>query len=254
MLPVRRVLASLADRVTFEAAIDGHRVAVKLDSAGAKAARELQAMEAARAGGVPVPAVHFARAGDPAVLVLGWIDGEPLNDQPAARWRAAGGVVRRLHSLTPPDPLLRAGFDALIDDEARQAVEIGALTAAEASEVRRRWDRVQRDLGPRPAVFLHGDLQPDHVLCTSDGAVLIDWGDACTGDPLWDLTVLLLDHPHRRDEVLTGYGAEQTLRDEVETALDTYRLVRYVGEIVWLVRRGFDATASIEGARLQLRQ
>ena len=43
-------------------------------------------------------------------------------------------------------------------------------------------------------VLLHGDLSEEHILCDLDRGVItgiIDWGDACIGDPALDFTWLL---------------------------------------------------------------
>jgi hypothetical protein len=49
--------------------------------------------------------------------------------------------------------------------------------------------------------------------------------------------------------VLRGYRPHPSLRAHVDAHLAPYRLLRYLAEIRWLLERGLDASASIEGAR-----
>jgi aminoglycoside phosphotransferase (APT) family kinase protein len=44
----------------------------------------------------------------------------------------------------------------------------------------------------------HGDLHPDNILCGGEKLVVIDWMNACAGDPAADAarTVLMLRSPH----------------------------------------------------------
>jgi aminoglycoside phosphotransferase (APT) family kinase protein len=74
---------------------------------------------------------------------------------------------------------------------------------------------------------------------------VIDFGDACTGDPAWDLAVLTLDDPGRLDDVLTGYAPEPRLARRVSTLAGPYRLLRRLGEAAWLADHGFSPEPSI---------
>lgn len=64
----------------------------------------------------------------------------------------------------------------------------------------------------QPAL-LHGDLSPDHFVgdpaaCRLAG--VIDFGDACLGDPLWDLIYILEDYgPAMLERFLAAYAADQ---------------------------------------------
>ena len=70
-------------------------------------------------------------------------------------------------------------------------------------------------------VLIHGDLGGEHILLdrvTGTLAGVIDWGDACVGDPALDFAGLL--HGCGRDfacGVLAGYGGEmdEALRERV---------------------------------------
>ena len=78
---------------------------------------------------------------------------------------------------------------------------------------------------------------------------MLDLGDACTGDPLWDLAVLTLDHPGRLDEVMAGYAPPDELARRAAVLAQPYRLLRWLGEASWLHDHGFDPEPSIAPLR-----
>jgi Ser/Thr protein kinase RdoA (MazF antagonist) len=85
---------------------------------------------------------------------------------------------------------------------------------------------------------------------TCDGiAAVIDFGDACTGDPAWDLAVLTLDDPGRLDDVLTGYAPEPRLAQRISALAGPYRLLRRLGEASWLADHGFSPEPGIAPLR-----
>ncbi|TVR02674.1 MAG: hypothetical protein EA403_08080 [Spirochaetaceae bacterium] len=55
--------------------------------------------------------------------------------------------------------------------------------------------------------FIHGDIHPMNVMCSSAGELLaiIDWGDAGWGDPFLDFAGIPFDHI---PAALEGYEAE----------------------------------------------
>src|SRR5262249_54637769 len=80
-------------------------------------------------------------------------------------------------------------------------------------------------------------------------AAVLDLGDACTGDPVWDLAVLTLDHPDRLDEVMAGYAPPDELARRVAALAPPYRLLRGLGGASWLHDHGFDPEPSIAPLR-----
>ena len=100
--------------------------------------------------------------------------------------------------------------------------------------------------------MLHGDCQPDHFLLADHAghiAAVLDLGDACTGDPVWDLAVLTLDHPARMDDVLAGYAPPPDLARRVSALAGPYRMLRWLGEASWLHDHGHDPGPSIAPVR-----
>lgn len=120
-----------------------------------------------------------------------------------------GEFLARLHALNPAlapgpaGPVFRlTGLAAYLRPRARRVLG----PAAAGSE----WRFLTRVLGPQPvdgapgpagntapAVWLHGDLSPEHVLFDpAAGAVsaVIDFGDLRRGEPAWDLVFLYRDY------------------------------------------------------------
>ena len=84
------------------------------------------------------------------------------------------------------------------------------LTAGERAKTVLLWDNFlnnEANFRFQP-VLLHGDLSEEHILCDVDKALLtgiIDWGDACIGDPAMDFTWLLDYGSAFVEEVFGGY-------------------------------------------------
>jgi aminoglycoside phosphotransferase (APT) family kinase protein len=89
---------------------------------------------------------------------------------------------------------------------------------------------------PWTPVFIHGDLQPDHVFVDDGDAVsgVIDWSDASQGDALFDLAILTLGHPEHLDDVVAGYGTD--IDRDVISAWWSWRCLVAVR---WLAEHGF---------------
>lgn len=90
--------------------------------------------------------------------------------------------------------------------------------------------------------LIHGDCQPGRVsVDPATGFVsLIDFGDAGTGDPVWDLTVLTLRDPDALAPLLRGCGADARLRRRIDCTAPAYRVMRHLGAAHWLCDNGFD--------------
>jgi len=88
------------------------------------------------------------------------------------------------------------------------------LSAAGRSKAAALWEDFLTDEGNyqfKP-VLVHADLAGEHILCDLRRAAIsgvIDWGDACIGDPALDFAGLLNDcGPHFAREVLAGYRGD----------------------------------------------
>jgi aminoglycoside phosphotransferase (APT) family kinase protein len=154
--------------------------------------REIAAMRAAQAGGLPIPAIQAAGSWhDRPALLLSWCDGEPLlrtlQRQPARLWSLGiqfGRTQAAIHAIAPaPAPELRhddwiawAGADETALQTRLRAVAAGATQ------------------------LLHLDYHPLNLM--TDGrrmTAVLDWANARVGDPRADAarsySILAID-PH----------------------------------------------------------
>jgi Ser/Thr protein kinase RdoA (MazF antagonist) len=143
-----------------------------------------------------------------------------------------------------------AGLRELADHWGPRARAAGldrrAVDAARAAS-----DRLLRSGPAEPGIVtLHGDCVPIHVRLDDNDQVLglLDLGDACRGDPAWDLAVLTMRSPERLPAVLAGYGADPGLRAWASRAWPVYRALRLVAEVGWLADHGFDPAAAVNEA------
>jgi aminoglycoside phosphotransferase (APT) family kinase protein len=182
-------------------------VFVKIDGDQARTDVEVEAMALAP---VPTPTVLWRR---PPALALAALPGsalshlgEPSTASPAA-WAAAGTTIRALHSAPLP-PWPGRGVDELatrLEDECAWLLTNNVLTA---DVIRRNRHLAETALRPWAPVFIHGDLQVDHVFVEGDEVTgILDWSEAAQGDPLFDLAILTLGHPEHLDDVVAGYAS-----------------------------------------------
>ncbi|HYZ98500.1 MAG TPA: aminoglycoside phosphotransferase family protein [Acidimicrobiales bacterium] len=237
---------------------DGTAAIVKGDLDVERSEREARVLAAAGAHGVPVPAVLAGAASSPAVLVLAPVDGGWLApDRPDRAWRAAGAALRALHR-TPIAGLpglagqrdWASGVRRMLTYFELTAVAAG-LSADTIAAVRPVVEALADDCPAKLRdATLHGDCVPIHVRLDERDEVmgLLDLGDACRGDPAWDIAVLTLRSPERLPAVLDGYGADDRLRAWVDRVLPAYRALRSIAEVGWLADHGFDPTEAVEQA------
>lgn len=166
--------------------------------------REVAAMRAASAAGLPVPQIHAETVWrDRPALLLSWSAGRPLAHELAERpwrvWRlgvAFGRMQARLHTVPAPDALCR---------------EPGAWIAWAGSDEGPLQDRLCSLVGYHsgcpldavpgvagvevPLALLHLDYHPLNVLTDDEGVTaVLDWANARAGDRRADLarTVTIL--------------------------------------------------------------
>lgn len=209
-------------------------VFVKIDADQARTDVEVEAMALAP---VPTPEVLWRK---PPVLALAAVRGtalgrlgEPSTTSPAA-WAAAGAVIRALHDAPlPPWPGRTVDeLAATLDDECEWLVAHDVLPADVVARNRRLAETVLRPWTP---VFIHGDLQVDHVFVAGDEVTgIIDWSEGSRGDALFDLATLTLANEAHLDDVLTGYGTDVD-RDLIRA----WWSLRCLGNVRWLVEHGY---------------
>src|SRR5690348_927701 len=156
-------------------------VFLKIDAHQARTDVEVEAMAMAP---VPTPEILWRK---PPVLALAALPGtalgrlgEPSTASPAA-WAAAGAAVRTLHDAPLP-PWPSRSIDELaahLDGEcewllANDVLPVGLVT--------RNRQIAEAALRPWTPVFIHGDLQVDHVFVAGDEVTgVVDWSGAVPG-------------------------------------------------------------------------
>jgi aminoglycoside phosphotransferase (APT) family kinase protein len=209
-------------------------VFVKIDADPTRLDVEVEAMALAP---VPTPKVLWRR---PPALALAALPGRALghlgdsSTASTAAWAAAGAAVRTLHDAPlPPWPGRSVDdFASRLADECEWLVANDVLPADVVTRNRR---LAEAALRPWTPVFIHGDLQVDHVFVDGDEVTgVVDWSEAAPGDALFDLATLTLGHQERLGDVVAGYGTHVD-RDLIRAwwSLRSLRGVR------WLVEHGF---------------
>jgi aminoglycoside phosphotransferase (APT) family kinase protein len=209
-------------------------VFLKIDGDQTRTDVEVAAMAMAP---VPTPEVRWRKS---PVLALAALPGtalghlgEPSTASPAA-WAAAGAAVRVLHDAPlPPWP----GRD--VDDLAAQLADecdwLLANHVLPTAVVARNRRLAEAALRPWPSVFIHGDLQVDHVFVDGDEVTgVVDWSEASQGDALFDLATLTLGHQEHLDDVVAGYGTEVD-----RELIRAWWSLRCLLNVRWLVEHGY---------------
>jgi aminoglycoside phosphotransferase (APT) family kinase protein len=183
-------------------------VFVKIDADQARTDVEVEAMALAP---VPTPEILWRR---PPALALAALPGRRLghlgdpSTASCAAWAAAGAAVRSLHDAPLPPWPGRSVDDAAsrLADECEWLIANDVLPADVVTRNRLLAESVLRPWTP---VFIHGDLQVDHVFVDGDEVTgVLDWSEASQGDALFDLATLTLGHPEHLSDVVAGYGAD----------------------------------------------
>ena len=209
-------------------------VFLKIDADQARTGVEVEAM--ARAP-VPTPEILWRK---PPVLALAALPGtalgrlgEPSIASPAA-WAAAGAAARMLHDAPlPPWPGQSPGeLASELDGECEWLVTNGVLPAGVVTRNRQLAETALRRWTP---VFIHGDLQVDHVFVAGDQVTgVIDWSEAGQGDALYDLATLTLGHQEHLGDVVAGYGTGVD-RDLIRA----WWSLRCLTNVRWLAEHGY---------------
>jgi len=209
-------------------------VFLKIDADQRRTDVEVEAMGMAP---VPTPEILWRKA---PVLALAAAPGTALGHlgEPsaasAAAWAAAGAAVRRVHDAPLPPWPGRSIEDLVsrLDVECDWLVANDVLSADVVMRNRRLAETVLRPWTP---VFIHGDLQVDHVFVAGDEVTcIIDWSEASRGDALFDLATLTLGSPEHLGDVVAGYGTDVD-RDLIRA----WWSLRCLLNVRWLVDAGY---------------
>jgi aminoglycoside phosphotransferase (APT) family kinase protein len=224
-------------------------VFVKIDTDQTRTEVEVEAMAIAP---VPTPEILWRK---PPVLALAALPGVALarlgepSTASSAAWAAAGTVIRSLHEAPLP-PWSGRNVDELASRLDRECDWLLANDVVAAEVVTRNRQLAETALRPWSPVFIHGDLQVDHVFVDGDEVTgIVDWSEAAQGDPLFDLAILTMGHPEHLDDVLTGYGSD--LNRDIIRAWWSWRCLI---AIRWLHEQGFGNMAEYPEVAVLLSQ
>ena len=209
-------------------------VFLKIDADQTRSDVEVEAMAIAP---VPTPEILWR---NPPVLALAGLRGTALghlgepSTASAAAWAAAGTAVRTLHAAPlPPWTGRTVGeFASQLDVECQWLVANDVLPTEVVTRNRR---LAETALRPWTPVFIHGDLQVDHVFVAGDEVIgVVDWSEASQGDALFDLATLTLAHEEHLGDVVAGYGTNVD-RDLIRA----WWSLRCLLNVRWLVEHGY---------------
>jgi aminoglycoside phosphotransferase (APT) family kinase protein len=207
---------------------------LKIDGDQARTDVEVEAMAMAP---VRTPEILWRK---PPVLALTALPGTALghlgepSTASSAAWAAAGATVRTLHAAPLPPWLGRTvdDFATQLNSECEWLVANDVLPTEVVTRNRRLAETVLRPWTP---VFIHGDLQVDHIFVSGDEVTgIVDWSEASQGDALLDLATLTLGHVEHLDDVIAGYGTNVD-RDLIRA----WWSLRCLLNVRWLVEHGF---------------
>jgi aminoglycoside 2''-phosphotransferase len=153
------------------------------------------------------------------------IPGVPLNRLPPSRELACqlAAILSALHrfptaralELSVPDlrpPRWQREYEGLYEWAQRSALPM--LEPSARSAVDSRWEAFLGDEANFrfPPALIHRDLGAEHILCDPEenrATGIIDWGDACIGDPALDFVGLWADCGRSfAEQVAAEYGGE----------------------------------------------
>lgn len=209
-------------------------VFLKIDADQARVDVEVEVMALAA---VPTPQILWRK---PPVLALAAAPGTRLghlgepSTASSAAWAAAGAAVRALHDAPLP-PWPSPNLDDLASRLASECEWLVTNDVVTADVVTRNRRLAEAALRPWTPVFVHGDLQVDHVFIAGDEVTcIIDWSEGGRGDALFDLATLTLGHPEHLGDVIAGYGTEVDLE-----LIRAWWSLRCLTNVRWLVEHGY---------------
>nr|WP_255639196.1 aminoglycoside phosphotransferase family protein [Deinococcus betulae] len=231
------VLVNRSDRTVVRVESARGPFVVKLDTVGDGLTREAEAREYLRTYGVLINPPTAGPSGEPAWVVLPWVEGEALSSStPVQAQRKVGALLARIHALPGgrPPPQNQTWAEWMLG-WVRHALAYwqasGAAPENVGGRLSRWWQGIEPLLRARGHHLILFDGKPEHLIVTSAGELeLIDVEDLRAGDGLMDLAVIALHEPEVLQGVLEGYASLST--DE-KAVLAFYQVLRALAAAEW---------------------
>jgi aminoglycoside phosphotransferase (APT) family kinase protein len=139
-----------------------------------------------------------------------------------------------LHDAPLP-PWPGRSVDDLASHLARECEWLVANDVLPVDVITRNRKLAEAALRPWTPVFIHGDMQVDHVFVAGDEVTgIIDWSEAAPGDALFDLATLTLGHPEHLSHVIAGYGTHVD-----REIIRAWWSLRCLSNVRWLNEHGY---------------
>jgi Phosphotransferase enzyme family len=155
--------------------------------------------------------------------------------------RRAGRAIAALHRLPFNAPEHRLGFDRLDRGRLRRCVETLRNSrpdlATELAEIEARICSALDIVGELPPVPVHGDLKPLHFLVEVDRVVLLDLDKFAAGDPMLDVTKVLVPLHRERDSCLPGSSLARVFAEEYFAQVPAEWEQRLAPHYAWAILR-----------------
>jgi len=226
IIDIVRFENALCNKVYFINAVNGKYV-IKV-AAGSSRKRELKKENDVLRfleGKIAVPAIRLYNEFDcVSYILMEFIEGETFqsllsdnNTCKTLRIRGLGQTLREIHEVSLDEShdyheilnFLLQKAEANMNNDLLDPEEF--IIDGKYMEPRRLLDElVSHKTAAANICLLHGDYRPKNVICNSKKNVVIDWGFSETGDPYYDLAVILYYFNKEEQAVfLEGYGIQR---------------------------------------------
>ncbi|MGH2640583.1 MAG: phosphotransferase family protein [Actinomycetota bacterium] len=181
-------------------------------------------------------------------LLASYIPGRPMERADAERNPTAvariATVLTEIHGVPwralPPGSL---GSFEPVSELRRLRAETDAelvrrLDVVERRVFDRRWQEAIEVLPNGPTMFCHGDPWFGNFLVDEEGrpAALLDFEDACTGDPAMDLAAVFHLPRPVADDIVVRYVATQAVDASLPVRIELHRMIREVAGLSYVLR------------------
>ena len=178
------------------------------------------------------------------MLILRWIDGEPISSaSPVQTQRQVGRLLRAVHDLPggPPfcgQPTIHSWIAAWTEELMAWWPSAGG-SDSQLRQLRNWLDELEPILVRREGCLILFDGRAEHFLVRDDQVVgMIDLHDLGSGDPAMDLAVVGLTDVRLISTVLNGYLAEHERDRDLRALIPFYLLLRRLAGAEWHERNG----------------